>query len=198
MRAAPRASPLSAVPRARAPQAPHAGVTVPWPPARAPAASPPRAAARPAPPPAAAPPPPRAAPPPRPAAPPPRPAPPKPAASYDPFNPPQYVPAGGFAKLGGELRVREAARLQTVDGAWLGGLMACLDTGNEVRGAAAAQVGSAAARRAFCAPRPSQWRRTPRAASRRRGLARPPRAPPTALDPPSCARRARRRVPSRR
>jgi hypothetical protein len=53
------------------------------------------------------------------------------AASYDPFNPPQYVPAGGF-KSGGELRVRETVRLRDVDGAWLPGLNACLDTGNEV------------------------------------------------------------------
>ena len=54
------------------------------------------------------------------------------ASSYDPINPPQYVPAGGF-KSGGELRVRETVRLRDVDGAWLPGLNACLDTGNEAR-----------------------------------------------------------------
>jgi hypothetical protein len=80
-------------------------------------------------------PPPPARAPPRPAPPPPPRAAPAPVPSYDPFNPPQYVPAGGF-KLGGELRVRESARLQTVDGAWMGGLTAVLDTGNEVRRAA--------------------------------------------------------------
>lgn len=82
--------------------------------------------------PAAAPPAPAPAPAPkpRPAAVP-RPAAAAPVEAYNPFSPAQYVPAGGFAKLGGELRVHETARLRTVDGAWMGGLNACLDTGNE-------------------------------------------------------------------
>lgn len=70
---------------------------------------------------------------PAPKPPPPKPAPklplPKPAASFDPFNPPQYVPAGGF-KPGGELRVRETARLTDVDGRPVA-VVALLDTGNE-------------------------------------------------------------------
>ena len=90
--------------------------------------------------PAAAAPPPKAAAPSKPAAPARRAAPaagasalPRaPLSSYDPFNPPQYVPQGGF-KTGGELRVREPARLRDLDGAWLAGLSACLDTGNEAR-----------------------------------------------------------------
>ena len=60
-----------------------------------------------------------------------RPAP-KPAAkvvAFDPFNPPQYVPRGGF-QLGGELRVRETAQLLDIDGRKMPAA-ALLDTGNE-------------------------------------------------------------------
>jgi hypothetical protein len=63
----------------------------------------------------------------------PRPVAPKPPASvapYDPFNPPQYRPAGGFTSAR-ELHVRETAKLRTVDGSWMSGLKAVLDTGNE-------------------------------------------------------------------
>lgn len=53
--------------------------------------------------------------------------------SFDPYNPRQYVPPGGFGALmsGGELCVNETAELQNVDGGWDRGLRACLDTGNE-------------------------------------------------------------------
>lgn len=65
-------------------------------------------------------------------------------ARYDPFQPRQYVPAGGFSALlrGGELRVNESAELQNVDGGWDRGLTACLDTGNE--GCTLLNIGAAA------------------------------------------------------
>ena len=56
---------------------------------------------------------------------------PKPVPVYDPFNPPQYVPTGGFKPpKGGELRVRELVNLTDASGQTITAA-ALLDTGNE-------------------------------------------------------------------
>ena len=53
---------------------------------------------------------------------------PKPVEEYNPFNPPQYMPSGGFKC--GELRVREAVNLTDSSGGIITAA-ALLDTGNE-------------------------------------------------------------------
>jgi hypothetical protein len=58
---------------------------------------------------------------------------PKPVEEYNPFNPPQYMPSGGFKPpKGGELRVHETVNLTDASGGTIT-VAALLDTGNEVR-----------------------------------------------------------------
>jgi hypothetical protein len=52
--------------------------------------------------------------------------------AFKPWDPPRYQPAAGAGAALVEMRVRERARLLTLDGAWMD-VHAFLDTGNEAR-----------------------------------------------------------------